>query len=292
MKERFAVAASSLGSYFGVGFNDPLAQLMIDTGQMEAEFDDDAIDRMELGNILEDASLNVLEYKLGIKITHRNTEVEDALDGKLRMKLDGETIINGEETVVENKVSNSKSKVFTSDKGYEFQCQAYMMHRGWNQALLGGLYQGKPIWKIIKRNDAMIEDIKVMVERVYGIMNGILSEEDFPWDLVEKYSHKVVVDHYDTFDPIEDGEYLERLPELNDEIKALTDEKNSIVEYLKNKYSAVSYSDDNYSLSVSSYERKGSLDTIALEMDHPEIDLSKYQSAGITITTVKAKKKK
>lgn len=291
MKERFAVAASSLGSYFGVGFNDPLKQLMIDTGQIEDEPDEDALDRMELGNILEDASLNVLEYKLGIKITHRNTEVEDALDGKLRIKLDGETIIDGVDTVVENKVSNSKTKVFTSDKGYEFQCQAYMMHRGWDQALLGGLYQGKPIWKFIHRKEDMIEDIKIMVDAVYGIMNGILSEEDFPWYLVEKYSNKVVVDHYDVFDPIEDGEYLERLPELNDSIKALTEEKDAIVDYLKNKYDAVAYSDDNYTLSVSSYERKGSLDTLTLEMEHPEIDLSKYQRPGTTITTVKAKRK-
>lgn len=292
MKERFAVAASSLGSYFGVGFNDPLKQLLIDTGKIEEEFDDESQERMDLGNMLEDASLNVLEYKLGVKITHRNTEVEDALDGKLRIKLDGETILDGEETVVENKVSNSKTSLFTKNKGYEFQCQAYMMHRGWNQALLGGLYQGKPIWRVIKRNDDMIEDIKVMVEKVYGIMNGILSEEDFPWELVNKYSNKIVVEHYDTFDPIEDGDYLERLPELNEQIKELTNEKDTIVDYLKNKYNAVAYNDERYSLSVSSYQRAGSLDTIALEMDHPEIDLDKYKGEGSIVTTVRAKKKR
>lgn len=292
MKERFAVAASSLGSYFGVGFNDPLRQLLIDTGKIEEEFDDESQERMDLGNMLEDASLNVLEYKLGVKITHRNTEVEDALDGKLRIKLDGETILDGEETVVENKVSNSKTSLFTKNKGYEFQCQAYMMHRGWNQALLGGLYQGKPIWRVIKRNDDMIEDIKVMVEKVYGIMNGILSEEDFPWELVNKYSNKIVVEHYDTFDPIEDGDYLERLPELNEQIKELTNEKDTIVDYLKNKYNAVAYNDERYSLSVSSYQRAGSLDTIALEMDHPEIDLDKYKGEGSIVTTVRAKKKR
>lgn len=292
MKERFAVAASSLGSYFGVGFNDPLRQLLIDTGKIEEEFDDESQERMDLGNMLEDASLNVLEYKLGVKITHRNIEVEDALDGKLRIKLDGETILDGEETVVENKVSNSKTSLFTKNKGYEFQCQAYMMHRGWNQALLGGLYQGKPIWRVIKRNDDMIEDIKVMVEKVYGIMNGILSEEDFPWELVNKYSNKIVVEHYDTFDPIEDGDYLERLPELNEQIKELTNEKDTIVDYLKNKYNAVAYNDERYSLSVSSYQRAGSLDTIALEMDHPEIDLDKYKGEGSIVTTVRAKKKR
>lgn len=291
-KERFAVAASSLGSYFGCGFNDPLKQLMIDMGEIEDEPDDEALARMELGNLLEDASLNVIEYKLKIKIGHRNVDVENALDGKLRIKLDGETVLDGEETVVENKVSNSNSGVFTSNKGYEFQCQAYMMHRGWNQALLCGLYHGKPIWKVIRRNDEMIEDIKIMVEMVYGILNGILPKEEFPWELVHKYSSKIIVEQYDTFDPIEDGAYLERLPELNEQIKSLEDEKSSIVDYLKNKYQAVAYEDASHSLSISQYERAGGLDTLNLEMDHPEIDLTKYQKAGSVVTTVRAKRKK
>ena len=291
-KERFAVAASSLGSYFGCGFNDPIKQLMIDMGEIEDEPDEDSLSRMELGNLLEDASLNVLEYKLNIKITHRNVDVENALDGKLRIKLDGETILDGVETVVENKVSNSKSGVFTKNKGYEFQCQAYMMHRGWDQALLGGLYHGKPIWKVVRRNEDMIEDIKTMVDAVYAILNGLEDKESFPWDLVHKYSNKIVVEHYDVFDPIEDGAYLERLPELNEQIKALEDEKGAIVDYLKDKYQAVAYDDAQYSLSISSYQRAGGLDTINLEMDHPELDLTKYQKEGAVVTTVRAKRKK
>jgi len=291
-KERFAVAASSLGSYFGCGFNDPIKQLMIDMGEIEDEPDEEALARMELGNILEDASLNVLEYRLKIKITNRNVGVEDALDGKLRIKLDGETVLDGEDTVVENKISNSSSGVFTNNKGYEFQCQAYLLHRGWNQALLGGLFHGKPIWKVIRRNEDMIQDITTMVEAVYGILNGILSKEDFPWDLVQKYSNKIIVEQYDIFDPIEDSEYLERLTQLTSELKVLDDEKDTIVDYFKNKYKALAYTDDKYSLSVSSYQRAGSLDTLALEMEHPEIDLTKYQKAGSIVTTVRAKQKK
>lgn len=291
-KERYSVTASALGSYFGVGFNDPLKQLMIDMGEIADEPDEEAEARMELGNILEDASLNVLEYKLGVKITNRNVEVESALDGKLRLKLDGETILDGEETVVENKVSNSQAGPFTKNKGYEFQVQAYMLHRGWNQAILGGLYHGKPIWRIVKRDEEMIEDIKEMVEKVYGILNGILSKDDFPWHLVHKYSNKIIVEQYDTFDAIEDGEYLERLPEINEQIKALEEEKNNIIDYLKNKYKALAYNDETYSLTISQYQRTGSLDVINLEMDHPEIDLTKYQSPGAVITTVRAKKKK
>ncbi len=290
--ERTTVSASSLGSYFGVGFNDPLKQLMIDMGEMENDFDEEAEDRMELGNMLEDASLNFFEYKLNLFIFNRNIEVINALDGKLRLKLDGETIMDGLPTVVENKISNSTSGVFTKNKGYEFQVQSYMLAKGYEQALLCGLYMGKPVWKLIKRNDDMIDDIKEMVDVVYGILNGLLSKEDFPWHLVHKYSNKIIVEQYDTFDILEDGEYLERLPELNEELKALEDEKSSIIDYFKEKYKALAYKDDRYELTISQYQRNGTLDVNNLEMDHPEIDLTKYQSPGAVVTTVRAKKKK
>lgn len=291
-KERYTVTASSLGSYFGVGFNDPLKQLMIDMGEIEDEPDEEALERMELGNIMEDASLNALERKLNISISNRNVEVFDALNGMLRVKMDGETIYNGEDTVVENKYSNSKSGPFTKNMGYVLQCQAYLLHKGWNQAILGGIYQGKVIWRIVKRDEQLISDIKEMVSAVYGILNGLLSKEDYPWHLVHKYSNKVIVEQYDTFNALEDGEYLERLSTLNEQIKGLSDEKDSIVEYLKNKYKAVVFDDGAYTINISQYQRAGGLDVTLLEMDHPELDLTKYQSEGTTVTTVRVKKKK
>ena len=55
IKVRDYVRSSSLGSYFGVGFNSPKDQFLLDTGQAVQEFDDDAQARMDLGNELEDA---------------------------------------------------------------------------------------------------------------------------------------------------------------------------------------------------------------------------------------------
>ena len=58
VKERFDVIASSLGSYFGVGFNTVQEQLDIDLGKTEKIFDEDAQDRMDLGNAMEDGCMN------------------------------------------------------------------------------------------------------------------------------------------------------------------------------------------------------------------------------------------
>ena len=68
MKERFYVVASALSSYFGVGFNTIEEQLEIDLGHMEKEFDEEAQERMDLGNCMEEGCLNFFEKKLGIFI--------------------------------------------------------------------------------------------------------------------------------------------------------------------------------------------------------------------------------
>ena len=52
IKERFDVIASSLSSYLGVGFNTVQEQLEIDLGKIEKVFDEEAQDRMNLGNAM------------------------------------------------------------------------------------------------------------------------------------------------------------------------------------------------------------------------------------------------
>ena len=73
-KERFNIIASSLSSYFGCGFNTIDEQLDIDLGLIAKEFDQEAQERMDLGNCMEEGCLNFFEKKLGIIIDERNTE--------------------------------------------------------------------------------------------------------------------------------------------------------------------------------------------------------------------------
>ena len=84
MKERFDIIASSLSSYFGVGFNTVDEQLDIDLGLTEKVFDDEAQERLDLGNCMEDGCLNFFEKKLGIIIDERNNEYKYAVNSLLQ----------------------------------------------------------------------------------------------------------------------------------------------------------------------------------------------------------------
>ena len=107
IKERYDIIASSLSSYFGVGFNTIEEQLDIDLGIIAKEVDEDAQRRMDLGNAMEDGCLNYFEKALNIVIDERNTEYKYAVNGLLKCKRDGRTFIDGIETGVENKYSTS-----------------------------------------------------------------------------------------------------------------------------------------------------------------------------------------
>lgn len=289
-KERLTVTASSLGSYFGVGFHHPLEQLQIDLGLLEDTPDDDALDRMELGNLLEDASLNVLERLIQSPIVNRNVEKLDGLNGMLRMKLDGETFYEGVDTVVENKISNSKSKIFVNDLGYHLQCQAYMLEKGYDQAILGGLYQGKPIWKLIKRDNDMIEDIKELTTAVYGILNGLLTVDDYPWHIVQKYK-KNIPTALDTFDALEDAELLEKYAEASANEKFWDSIKDEIATKLKDKYDAIAYQDDFYKVTISKGSRAGGFDDVAFGMAYPNIDLGQFKKEPTETKTIRITKR-
>ena len=152
LKERFTIPSSSLGDYFGVGFNTVVERFNYDLGLEEQIFDDDSQDRMDLGNAMENACMDYFEKKMGIKIDERNSEIVDIIDGRLRCKRDGRTFIDGVETGWENKYSNSSSGCFTESLGYYLQCQAYMLAWGLNQWVLSGMWRGKPVFKIIKRD--------------------------------------------------------------------------------------------------------------------------------------------
>lgn len=277
-KVRYYVSASSLGSYFNVGFNSPDDQFQIDLGNVEQIFDDVSQDRMDLGNYLEDASLNYFENKLGITITNRNTELVELYGGKIFGKFDGITLLDGKKTLVENKISNAKSYKFTENMGYLFQVQAYMMDGDFEQALLCGLYQGKPIYKIIPRDEEMISDIKEMADFIVGSLMGINDfTEDFPVHLAQKYSN------YNPLEPIENLEprtrsYFMQLGKLN---KAKSEIEKEIKK-LKKEYEDIlfeegSFEDDFIKVSVRNYDIAGGYDLDKLSIEHPNINIDSYR---------------
>lgn len=281
MKMRDYINASSLGSYFGVGFNLPDEQFSIDIGEVEPEFDDDAKDRMERGKILEDACLNYFEYKFGIIIDNRNVDTMSLYNGKLRGKVDGETILNGLKTVVENKVSNAKSYKFTENLGYLLQCQAYMIDNDYEQALLCGMYQGEFIYKIIPRDEEMIQDIKEMADYIVDCLLGLntFDNDTFPHHLYEKYSKTKVLPKLDIVNtPLE--QKLERLYELKkqtQDFKLIEDEIKQLENELKETYDDGIIETQSYKVTLQNQKRKGGLDTNSLMLSYPEIDYSKFQ---------------
>lgn len=288
MRERFDIIASSLGSYFGVGFNTIEEQLDIDLGKTIKEVDPEAQDRMDLGNAMENGCLDYFEKKLNISIDERNSEYKYAVNGLLKCKRDGRTFIDGIETGVENKYSNAKAKCFTEDFGYELQCQAYMMAWGLDQWLLCGMWQGQPRMKLIKANKDIQKDIEDLVTAVSSILMGISSVEDYPWDIVEKYS-KVNKTKSLSDDEVEeyDKELLHRIGELKDEIKVRESECKELEEYAKTHYTDSRYQDDDYKYVISTGERKGGFDEDKLSIEHPEIDLTQYRKPSTSYTQIR-----
>lgn len=293
MKERYDIIASSLSSYFGVGFNTIEEQLDIDRGLTEKEVDEDAQDRMDLGNAMEEGCLNYFEKKLNIVIDERNSEYKYAVNGLLKCKRDGRTFIDGVETGVENKYSNSKTKCFTDDFGYELQCQAYMMAWGLDQWLLCGMWQGQPKMKLIKKNEELQKDIEELVTRISSILMGLSDIEDYPWEIVDKYAKVNALKSLDSEDIEEyDKELLHRIGELKDEIKVRETECKELEDYAKSHYADSRYQDEDYKYVISTGTRKGDIDKDKLSIEHPEIDLEEYRKPSTTYSTIRVTSRK
>lgn len=282
---------SSLGSYFGVGFNTPEQQFRYDTGQDEVVFDEASKARMALGNFFEDKILDYFEDTLSIIITDRNTKVVHFYDGKLHGKLDGRSIYQGQPVVIEAKMSNSEYKKFTENPGYHIQSQCYMMDDPEIAGtLLLGLQNGRPVYKYIPRDPEMIKDIKTMVDFVLGLMDGTNSWDDYPYDLVEKYSGNKPLPPIEEIEDFE-VDYIKKLIEVNEELKILNNEKKHIEMHLKQNYGVGKYEDNGVSMSLALYSRKGDIDFDRLKIDHPEIDIEKYRKQDSSYKTLRVKNK-
>lgn len=292
-KIRDYVRPSSLASYFGCGFNDPDTQFKIDTGQIEESFDDDSKWRMEMGSVLEDASLNLLEKKLNVVITNRNAEMLYSKDGAIKGIIDGECVLNGIPTIVENKVSNAKSYCFVDKKGYHIQCQAYMLMTGKSQCILGGLYQGELVYKIINRDEDLIKDIQEMANFVTSAMMGLVDfNEDYPTHLMEKWGDlkapPLVIENVSD----EAKEAFNRIASINNEMSNLKKEKDELTQLVLESFDNGVYQDNTCKVSIYETTREGGIDFNALSFDHPEIDYSKYKKAPTSFKQVRVTAKR
>lgn len=290
-KRDFYVRASSLGSYFGVGFNTPEQQYLYDTGQEEVVFDDDALARMRLGVVFEDTILDYFEEVLGVIITDRNTETINFYEGKLRGRLDGRTIYHGAPSVVEAKMSNSNYKNFIDNLGYHLQVQAYMMDDPEIQtAILLGLQNGRPIFKVIYRDEEMIEDIKTMIDFLIDYNDGVKSWSEYPSDLLEKYSGTKPLPEIETM-PDEDVERLKTIARLKEEIKVLDSQLKYHEGFIKDQYSVGKFDNGNVSVTLSEYSRKGGYDINRFMIEYPEIDMEQYRQEPTYYRTLRVKVK-
>ena len=293
MKERFDVIASSLSSYFGVGFNTIQEQLDYDLGKEERVVDEEAQDRMDLGNAMEDGCLNYFEKKMGILIDERNSEYKYACDGKLKCKRDGRTFLDGIETGVENKYSNSSSECFTDSIGYVIQCQAYMMAWDLDQWILCGMWQGKPSYKLIKKDVEIQNDIETIVDAVVEIMMGLREVDDYPWDIVEKYSKqkqlKVLTD-----DDLEDydKQLLNSVGKLKAQKKAIEDKLKELEDYAKTHYEDSKWEDADFKYSISTSAGRATFDKATFSIENPTIDIMKYYKEGTPFRTIRCTAKK
>jgi predicted phage-related endonuclease len=287
-KQRDYLRASSLGSYLGVGFNSPEEQLKIDLGQVEESFDEKAQDRMSLGREFEDAALNYFEKKFGTTITNRNVETLPLYGSKLVGKVDGMTVIDGERTVVENKISNSQSYKFTDNLGYILQCQAYMMGTETDQALLCGIYQGKPIYKLIKRDEDMIKDIREIVEFIHSVMLGLETFDNYPTHLLAKYSKTKILEPLTKVDD-KDKAIFENLVTIKEQIKQLELQKKELEEHIKGKFDTGIYTDGVIEVKISEYNKTTGIDVDTLVMDYPNVPIDKYKKPDTKYRAINTK---
>ena len=292
LKERHNVIASSLSSYFGVGFNTVQEQIDIDLGNIEKEFDDEAQDRMDLGNAMENGCMDYFEKKMGILIDERNSEMKYACNGQLKCKRDGRTFLDGVETGWENKYSNAAVS-FVDDLGYHIQCQAYMMAWGLDQWVLAGMWQGKPQYVLIKKDEEIQKDIETIVNAVVEIELGLREVSEYPWEIVEKYSKQKPLKELTDSDLEDyDKQLLQNLGQLKQQKKAIDEKIKEFEDYAKEHYDDSKYEDSLFKYTLSTSNGRRTFDKNTFSIENPTIDISKYYVEGSPYRTIRITPKK
>lgn len=290
-KVRTYITPSSIGSYFGVGFVSPEEQILIDLGETEQEFDEASEARMLLGRVFEDPSLNYFEEALHIKIDERNIDTFDFYEGKIKGKIDGMTMLDGVKTVVENKISNAQYGKFTDNVGYMLQCQSYMLGKDVTQCLLCGLYQGKPIYKIIKRDEAVITDIKRVADFVVDVLMGLDIFDNFPKDILAKYSNVKLLPRIENVSDEVIAE-AKKLLEYKKQVKELEEKIGVIEDLIKDNFETGTFDNAAIKISVGEGSRAGGYDIDYMSLEHPEINYERYRKPNSTYRTLRVTGKK
>lgn len=289
MKERFTIQASSLGDYFGVGFNPVKARVAMDLGEQEKTNTKEELDRMKLGQCLENGILDYYEYFLETPIFNRNTETLTFMNGMIRGKIDGECVYNGEPTIVECKDSNSTTK-FTNSLGYQLQCQSYMEAKGYKQALLLGLQNGVPTAMLIRYDENLVKDIYIVAEHATAILSGIETLDDYCWDIVDKY--KGEPEKVETMQMDEnDLDKIDRLVDIKATIKELKAQQDEIEKSLKVCYDNAKYEDDIYSIKITTSTRDGGYNMDMIKLAYPDIDFERFKKPSTVSRKLTVKKK-
>lgn len=291
MSARNSVTASTLGSYFGVGYNKPLEQLGYDKGEDEIHFMEAQEQAMEVSSLVEEGILDIVEARNNCIITQRNTETLTAMDGKLRVRKDGFTSINGENYVVEVKHVASGGNLI-NNKGYHFQVMAQIIaerEKGIkvDKGILAGLYKGKYYQIILELTPELEQDIHIMINTVVAILQGDLPETMFPANITDKYSPLQV--ESEEFKE-SDIDIVNNLIDIKENIKELKEQEKNATDYLKERYESLDYTTaEGSNITVSNQIRKGKVDLEAIVTDHPEVDIEKYRKEPSSYKVIRTK---
>jgi hypothetical protein len=163
------------------------------------------------------------------------------------------------------------------------------------QALLCGLYQGKPIMKLIKRDEQIIEDITRMVEFIHNVLIGIDTFDNYPVDILERYSKTQILEDIENLSP-KDEEDIMSLAVLKDKKKVLESQISAIEDRLKTVYESGKYENSLISFSISNNERKGGIDemnlSIWLSALGIDFDLEQFRKPSSRYKVLKVKSKR
>lgn len=291
MTARNSIRASALGSYFGVGYNDPLVQLENDMGNEEIIFSLAQTQAMEVSTLLEDGILNIVEARNNCLVTERNTAVLEAMGGKLRVVADGFTTINGVNHVVEVKhVASGENPIY--NRGYHFQVMAQILayrEKGVDvdKGILACVYQGRYYQIFLELTDEVEKDIYIMVNTIVAILQGDLPVDMYPVNILEKYT--ILPEESQEFDT-DDAQKVHDLIKIKTDLKELGTQEKELTDYFKNKYSALDYlTDTGNKITVAKQIRKGSIDYAAIETDYPDIPFEDYRKESSEYQVVRTK---
>jgi hypothetical protein len=153
------------------------------------------------------------------------------------------------------------------------------------------LYHGKPIYKIIPRDEETINLIGMLVDFLYDCFSGLASPSEFPYHLIGYYAGAGSVVEEVNFDE-DDKALATELYGLRLAAKMYDPRINELETYFKSKFKNVKYDADQFSVSITTSTRKGGLDIDAIKMDYPTLNEDKYKMPDSEYTTLRFAKKK